>query len=226
MVNVYNNTTIINKTVNNTVINNTRVSYNGGPGGVAMQPTVQQRQIERQHHWDAQPEQRAAVQQSREDRTTHFGYNHGQADKLQWRGAQASTPVASVQPMQSPQPPRPRSVPPHQPRGDMMPTDGIPDHGPQQQPQRHPQQWPGARERMLTPDDRAAMREQHHSMERPPMPAPSMQPRMQKPQPMVMHAPPMAHPAPQQHVQQQPAHGSSNPHRDDHHRDHRDYDGN
>ncbi|MBS0215752.1 MAG: YXWGXW repeat-containing protein [Proteobacteria bacterium] len=196
VVNVYNNTTIINKTV----INNNRVSYNGGPGGTNIQPTNQQRQIDRQRHWDAVPDQRAAMQRSREDRTARFGYNHGQADRMQWRGVQSATPPAAPaqqQPVATVQPPRP-----------------------QQQAQRHPQQWPGARERMPTPEDRAAMREERRTSARPPMPTPSMQPRMQHPQPPVMRAPqPIAHPGPQQ---QQAAHGSGNPHRDDRRRDHRD----
>lgn len=218
VVNVYNNTTIINKTV----INNNRVSYNGGPGGTNIQPTNQQRQIDRQRHWDAVPDQRAAMQRSREDRTARFGYNHGQADRMQWRGVQSATPPAAPaqqQPVATTQPPRPRNMPAHPARGNMMPTDGVPDSRPQQQAQRHPQQWPGARERMPTPEDRAAMREERRTNARPPMPTPSMQPRMQHPQPTAMRAPqPIAHPGPQQ----QAAHGSGNPHRDDHRRDHRD----
>ena len=219
VVNVYNNTTIINKTV----INNNRVSYNGGPGGVSAQPTMQQRQAERQRHWDAMPEQRAAMQQSREDRTARFGYNHGQADRMQWRGAPAATPAVSPRPQQpvATMQPHPRNMPAYPARGNMMPTDGMPESRPQQQPQpqRHPQQWQGARDRMPTPEDRAAMREERRANVRPPMPAPSMQPRMQQPRPMVMHAPqPIAHPAPQQPQ----AHGGGNPHRNDHHRDHRD----
>lgn len=187
VVNVYNNTTIINRTI----INNNRISYNGGPGGIDARPTIGQRQIERQHHWDAVPEQRATMQQSREDRSAHFNYNHGQVDRVQ---------------------------PPLRPVHDnVMPNAGIPD--------RRPQQWPGARERMLPPEDRAAMREERRAAVRPPMPAPSMQPhmqqpRMQQPQPMAMHAPPpAAHPVPQQ---QQAAPAGGNPHREDRRRDHRD----
>ncbi|MGG6462876.1 YXWGXW repeat-containing protein [Solilutibacter silvestris] len=210
VVNVYNNTTIINKTV----INNNRISYNGGPGGVNAQPTMQQRQAERQRHWDAVPDQRAAMQQSREDRTARFNYNHGQADRMQWRGTQSPTPPATPAPQQpaaTVQPPHPRNMPSRPARGNMMPTDGIPD--------RRPQQWPGARERTLTPEDRAAMREERRPIARPPMPAPAMQPRMQQPRPMVMHAPqPIVHPTPQQQ-QQQPVHGGGNPHRDERRRD-------
>ncbi len=213
VVNVYNNTTIINKTV----INN-RISYNGGPGGVNAQPTMQQRQAERQRHWDAVPDQRAAMQQSREDRTARFNYNHGQADRMQWRGTQSATPPAAPapqQPVATVQPPHPRNMPSRPVRGNMMPTDGIPD--------RRPQQWPSARERTLTPEDRAAMREERRAIARPPMPAPTMQPRVQQPRPMVMHAPqPIARPAPQQ---QQPAVHGGNPHRDERRRDHRDNNG-
>ncbi|MBW8822645.1 MAG: YXWGXW repeat-containing protein [Xanthomonadales bacterium] len=222
VVNVYNNnTTIINKTV----INNNRISYNGGPGGVAAQPTAQQRQVERQRHWDAVPQQRAVMQQSREDRTARYGYNHGQADKIQWRGVPASTPAvpatpARQQPVATMQPPQhPGNMPVRPARGNMMPADGIPD--------RRPQHWPGARERTLTPEDRAAMREERRAVARPPMPmpTPAMQPRMQQPRPMIMHAPvpqPVAHPAP---PQQQAAHGGGNPHRDERGRGHRDNNG-
>lgn len=203
VVNVYNNTTIINRTV----INNNRVSYNGGPGGIAVQPTVQQRQVERQRHWDAVPEQRAAMQQSRGDRTARFGYNHGQADKMQWRGVQASTaaaaPAAPVQRQPAAMPPQVRNMPARPARGNMMPTEGMPEPRPRQQ-------WQGPREQRMAV--------------RPPVPATPPQARMpQQPrmQPPVMHAPPAARPAPAP----QQAHGGGNPHRDDHRRDHRDNNG-
>ena len=201
VVNVYNNnTTIINKTV----INNNRISYNGGPGGVAAQPTAQQRQVERQRHWGAVPQQRTAMQQSREDRTARYGYNHGQADKMQWRGAPAATPAipatpARQQPVATMQPPHPRNMPVRPAHGNMMPTEGMP---------------PPQERRMAT---RPPMppRPQH-------MPPPAQRmPSQQQMRPAVMHAPPAARPMPQQ----QAAHGGGNPHRDDHRRDHRDNNG-
>ncbi|MBS0198956.1 MAG: YXWGXW repeat-containing protein [Proteobacteria bacterium] len=206
VVNVYNNnTTIINKTV----INNNRISYNGGPGGVTAQPTAQQRQVERQRHWDAVPQQRAVMQQSREDRTARYGYNHGQADKMQWRGAPASTPAipatpARQQPVATMQPPpHARNMPVRPARGNMMPTEGMLE--------------PRPREQRIVPPDRQQMHQERRMANRPPMPPQQVQRMPPQPQmrPAIMHAPPAARPMPQQ-----APHGGGNPHRDDHRRDH------
>lgn len=148
VVNVYNNTTIIHRTV----INNTRVSYNGGAGGIAVQPTLQQRENERQRHWDAVPEQRAVVRQAREDRMARYNFNRGQPDRMQWRGVPATQPVQPVQPIQ------PVSA------------------SPRPQPPRHPQPWQEPRERMMSPD--RPVPEDRRMVMRPAMPPP---PRMEQP---------------------------------------------
>ncbi len=223
VVHVYNRTTIVNR-------NGNRVSYNGGPGGIATRPTPRQRDFDRQRHWDPVPAQREAMQHSRGDRSAHYGYSHGQGDRPQWRGVPAANPPAapSAQPGgTAPQPPQARTTPQRPPRN-MMPTDGVP--GPQTRPPRPsfdasangapgqpphpPRQWEGARERVAPPE--RAMREEHRPPVRPPMPAPQLRPQ----QPMPMHAPPAARPVPPQ-----APHGGGNPHRDDHRREHRDSNG-
>ncbi|PNS08125.1 YXWGXW repeat-containing protein [Solilutibacter silvestris] len=249
IVNVYNNnTTIINKTV----INNNRVSYNGGPGGVTAQPTGQQRQAERLRHWDAVPEQRTAMQQAHEDRTARYGFNHGQAEKMQWHGvlppqaalASQQTHVqnrdnrpAQQRPM--PQGQAPRNASPtdgvtaaqlHQPRTEHAANQPMPDGS---QPPRHPQQWQGAHQQ--APQDRQPPMngDERRMAARPPMPThappqPHMQPaptRMPPPhQPHMQAAVMHAPPAPHPAPPQQAHGGGGDPHHD--RRDHHDNNGN
>lgn len=190
VVNVYNNnTTVINKTV----INNTRVSYNGGPGGVNVQPTLQQRENERQRHWDAVPEQRAVVQQAREDRTAHYGYNHGQADKMQWRGAQPMQPASAA--------PRPRA---QEAMNHPIPQPPVIRPQPLRRQEWQDQQAPRHAQWREQPPHERMQPQVVRATPQPYMHAMPQQPRMQ---PMPVHAPPASHPAPQQHA-------AGNPHRD------------
>jgi len=62
------NTTVIHNTYNTTVINNVtinKVSYNGGPGGVAAQPTPQERAAARESHVSPTVAQTSHVQEAR-----------------------------------------------------------------------------------------------------------------------------------------------------------------
>jgi hypothetical protein len=61
------NVTVIHNTYNETVVNNVtvnRVSYNGGAGGVAAAPSVQERSYAQEQHLAATPLQRQHVQQA------------------------------------------------------------------------------------------------------------------------------------------------------------------
>ena len=221
MTNVYNNTTIINKTV----INNNRISYNGGPGGVAAQPNMQQRQAERQRHWDAVPAQREIVREARTDTTARFSYNHGESDRMQWRGVRPTTPVANPPQHTAMQPsPESRNMLARPAQGNMMPTEGVTEpRPPRQSRMAHAPgqpQWQEPRERMPQ-GERMPQPEQgyqeHRVSVRPPMPnMPAHPPRMEQSrmeQPRMMHAPPASHPAPQQEPR------GGNPHRDDRRRE-------
>ena len=71
--------TYINKTVvvnNNTTVN--RVSYNGGPGGVAAQPSEEQRSAMQEEHLPPTPEQKQHVSVAAHDRNNLASVNHGQ----------------------------------------------------------------------------------------------------------------------------------------------------
>jgi hypothetical protein len=82
------NVTIIHNTYNQTVINNvnvTRVSYNGGAGGVMAIPTAQERLAEREQHLQPTPQQRQHREEAQRDPALSARANHG-------RPAIAATP--------------------------------------------------------------------------------------------------------------------------------------
>lgn len=69
--NVYNKTVIVNRTT----VNN--VSYSGGPGGVAAQPTPAQLEAAREPHLQPTPVQTQHLTAARADRTLFASANHG-----------------------------------------------------------------------------------------------------------------------------------------------------
>ena len=74
------NVTVIHNTYNETVINNvnvTRVSYNGGTGGIRAMPTAQERVAEREQHFQPTPMQRQHVQQAQRNPALSAAANHG-----------------------------------------------------------------------------------------------------------------------------------------------------
>jgi hypothetical protein len=75
------NVTVIHNTYNETVINNnvglTRVSYNGGAGGVRAVPTAEERFAEREQHIPPTPMQQHHVQQARSNPALMARANHG-----------------------------------------------------------------------------------------------------------------------------------------------------
>ena len=74
------NMTVVHNTYNETVVNNvnvTRVSYNGGTGGLRTMPTAQDRVAERDRHIQPTPLQRQHVQQARRNPELMASANHG-----------------------------------------------------------------------------------------------------------------------------------------------------
>ena len=69
--NVYNQTAIVNNTVN-------RVSFNGGNGGTTVRPTPQQETFARERHIEATPAQVQHVQAASRDRSSFSKQNHGE----------------------------------------------------------------------------------------------------------------------------------------------------
>src|SRR5947209_421972 len=76
-VNVTNVTNVYNKTVivNNT--NVTRVSYNGGEGGVRARPSHEEERAEHEHHREALPEQQKHEHAAAQNRENFASANHG-----------------------------------------------------------------------------------------------------------------------------------------------------
>ena len=75
------NVTVIHNTyINNTVINNrnvTRVSYNGGSGGVRAMPSAQERNWEHERHFEATSAQSHHQELARGNRDQLYSANHG-----------------------------------------------------------------------------------------------------------------------------------------------------
>jgi len=69
--NVYNQTVVVNNTVN-------RVGFNGGNGGTTARPTPQQEAFARQQHVEATPAQRQHVEAASKDRALFAKQNHGE----------------------------------------------------------------------------------------------------------------------------------------------------
>jgi hypothetical protein len=74
-VNVVNVTNVYNRTV--IVHNNTRVSYNGGSGGVNRRPTRDEERWSREPHREALADQREHERSARQDRALFASQNHG-----------------------------------------------------------------------------------------------------------------------------------------------------
>ena len=80
--NIYNETVVVHN-------NSTRVSFNGGNGGIALRPTPQQEAFGRERHVEATPVQRQQVETASRDRSLFSKQNHGEP-------AIAATPRAGV----------------------------------------------------------------------------------------------------------------------------------
>jgi WXXGXW repeat (2 copies) len=78
------NVTVIHNTYNTTVVNNNttinRASFNGGPGGIAAQPTREEMAAERDHHVAMTGEQNRHFEAARGDRSLLASENHGRPE--------------------------------------------------------------------------------------------------------------------------------------------------
>jgi YXWGXW repeat-containing protein len=77
------NVQVVRSTYNTTVVNNTtisRVSFNGGPGGVAARPTSREMAAEHQRHISMTNEQTQHQQAARSNRALLASVNHGRPD--------------------------------------------------------------------------------------------------------------------------------------------------
>jgi hypothetical protein len=72
--NVYRNTTIVQQT---TIVNVNHVSYNGGTGGIARQPTPQESQWSNEHHIEPTANQQQHFQAAAQDRSQLASVNGG-----------------------------------------------------------------------------------------------------------------------------------------------------
>ena len=96
------NTTIIHNTYvhNVTIVNNTRVSYNGGHGGLTARPLPAENVAWREHHMGALPEQVAHARQASTNRQQWASVNHGRPATLT-----APRPLTSDRRAPAPTPP-------------------------------------------------------------------------------------------------------------------------
>jgi hypothetical protein len=77
------NVTNIHNVYNQTVVNNvnvTRVSYNGGQGGIQARPTAEQERIVRERHVGATSVQTQHEQMAKQDRSMQASVNHGRPE--------------------------------------------------------------------------------------------------------------------------------------------------
>jgi hypothetical protein len=113
------NTTVVrNVYVHNVTINNTnRVSYNGGPGGLAVRPSASELAAARERHLPPLAAQTQHVRQASQDRAQLFSVNHGRPQTVAlnrpletpFRAPAAQPPVRGVAnqgPVARPQPNR------------------------------------------------------------------------------------------------------------------------
>jgi hypothetical protein len=146
------NVTNITNTYNSTVVNNTtvtRVSYNGGSGGVIAQPMPQDRIAERERHMPLLPAQAQHERAASSNRAMLASVNNGRpavaATVRPERFAQGSAPARSFS--QQAAPARPHAPPqaqmrqlapahpPAQARPQSAPAQqGRPSHGPDERP--------------------------------------------------------------------------------------------
>jgi len=146
--NVYEQTVVINK-------NASRVSFNGGSGGIALRPTAQQDAVAREHHVEATSVQRQHAEAASKDRSLFSKQNHGEppvaatprAGVLQGPGVERAnrTPTAAPgepgrpgQEMQGREPPRP-GEPPRPDEAGREPPVAAP-RTPAEEPRRTPEE--------------------------------------------------------------------------------------
>ncbi|MBV8924362.1 MAG: YXWGXW repeat-containing protein [Bradyrhizobium sp.] len=158
--NVYNQTVVVNNTVN-------RVSFNGGNGGTTARPTAQQEAFARERHVEETPVQRQHVEAASKDRALFAKQNHGEpavaatAHPGVMRGegvTRASrTPIVPAaapehEPGRQEQPPRPPPEPPRATEPGREPPRAE-EKTPAEESRRPPQEGPKAEEPHRPPSE-------------------------------------------------------------------------
>ena len=188
--NVYNQTVVVNNTVN-------RVGFNGGNGGTTARPTPQQEAFARQQHVEATPAQRQHVEAASKDRALFAKQNHGEPavaatarpGLMQGEGVTRAsrTPAAPAappnrEPGRTEQLPRPGQEPPRATETGREPPraeERAPTEEPRRPPREAPKAEPRVEERRPAPPPEAARppaaREQQQRM------APAPRPPAQRP---------------------------------------------
>jgi hypothetical protein len=211
--NVYNQTVAINN-------NASRVSFNGGNGGIQVRPTPQQEAFARERHIEATPVQRQHAEVASKDHQLFSKQNHGEppvaatprAGVLQGEGVvrASRTPVAPAgepgrpgqpQEMQGREPPRPGEPlrPGESPRANEMqkePSPRVEERTPAEEPRRAPQEAPRAEP--LQAEPRPEARPEAPKAEERVAPPPRVEERRPEPPPApaMREAPPRMAPAP------------------------------
>jgi WXXGXW repeat (2 copies) len=208
--NVYDQTVVINNSAS-------RVSFNGGNGGIQMRPTPQQEAFARERHIEATPVQRQHAEIASKDRSLFSKQNHGEpavaatprAGVLQGEGVvrASRTPVAPGrpgQPQETPghelsrpnEPPRP-GEPPRVNETGREPPPRVEEKVPAVEPRRAPQEAPRAEPPRVEPRPEARP-EPPKAEERMAPPAPRVEERRPEPPPAAAarEAPPRMAPAP------------------------------
>lgn len=191
--NIYNQTVIVNPAA-------TRVSFNGGNGGIQLRPTPQQEAFGRERHIDATPVQRQHAEIASQDRSLFAKQNHGEPavaatprpGVLQGGGVTRASRTPVV-PSSGPGSNQPQGVP----QGHELPRPGAPGQPPAvNQMSREPQTG-----RPPEPP-RPELREQTRPETPPPQPHVEERRSGPPPAPATREPPPPQHmaPPPQQHM--------------------------
>jgi WXXGXW repeat (2 copies) len=211
------NTTIIHSTYAHrvTVVNNTRVSYNGGRGGLNARPIASERVAARERHMAPLPAQHAHMREAAANRSQWANVNHGRPTTLvaarplnTGRQRPEATPTAVREQVQREQAGRQQlSRASNQVRPATRPNTPI--NRPETQRETRPGQRPSTNRPAARPENHPAARPQQHPEARPqprpearPQSRPEMRPE-QRPQPRPQ-ARPEARPMPRQQARPEP----------------------
>lgn len=229
-VTVVNTTIVHNVYVHNvTIVNNTRVSYNGGRGGIAVRPLPAENVAYRERHIAPLPEQVNHAREASANKQQWASVNHGRPATLavarplptERRAPAAMPPAVQAQVRQEQVRPvnRPETRPAVQPQRQETPAAAQPRPGqPQQRPETRPAPQP-ANQPQPRPENRPAPQPQPRPEYKPTpqpqtrpeqqrpesRPAPQPQPRPEyKPAPQPQPRPEQQRPAPQPQQRPQP----------------------
>jgi WXXGXW repeat (2 copies) len=158
------NVTVVHNTYNTTVVNNTttRVSFNGGPGGVTVRPTPRELAVEQQRHVVMTAEQTQHQQAASANRTLLASVNHGRPDVAASVRPGQFDAHRAVEPERSAAPNRPSLSQPSK----SVPVNPALDQKHQQQRDRLTQQQDQDRQRLAQKQQQEQQKLQHAADDR------------------------------------------------------------